>query len=506
MRLFVVAVFGFILMICFVMQFDQKLYRARFMTYSEKRTILKRPLNKSIWQIIEGWILKWLKFQPSAKTGFCYGDESLSIEDSFTHSITLASTGSGKTQTCVLPSLLLNPDASFVITDPSGELLEKTSGYLEKEDYKILVLDFREGATNSHCFNILARELSLPRLKEIAELLYDVAQGGATGRSENGQFWRVQAISVIYVLLWLLSLQPKKYRNLSNLRLLIQRMASDPRDIQQMILKTQNPDLIREFKAILSADKKIIMNALSTATTALDKWSDHSISALTSLSNLDLKQLRECKTALFIIVPEEQVRYYAPITALLFQDLFRMAMQPKQEGKPYRSILMHIEEAANVGILNGNFPEIIATIRKRNVGISLIFQSVSQIYNAIGKDNAETVIANCLTKCYLSGVDYPTAQNLMHQFGKTVIRYTDLKDRIHEGVRELITIDEILTLPKNMAIFCHKNNRPAILKLKPAYRHNTLKRRMRIKPQFVLPKIPRKIEHLPIPKAPPLPS
>jgi type IV secretion system protein VirD4 len=506
MRLFVVAVFGLIATIIFVMQFNQKLYRARFMTYSEKRTILKRPLNKSIWQVIEAWILKLIGFQPSAKTGFCYGDESLSVEDSFTHSMTIAATGSGKTQTCVLPSLLLNPDASFVVTDPSGELLEKTSGYLEQQNYKILTLDFRPGATNSHSHNILAGELTLSRLKEIAELLYEVSQSGANGRSENGQFWRVQCISILFVLLWLLSLQPKKYRNLSNLRSLLQRFAQNPRDIQLMILKTQNKELFDEFKAILSGEKKVIMNAISTAMTVLDKWSDPIIAALTTKSNLDLNLLRECKTALFIIVPEEQVRYYKPVIALLFQDIFRMAMKPKVEGKPYRSILMLIEEAANVGILSGNFPEIIATIRKRNVGISLIFQSVSQIINAVGRENAETIIANCLTKCYLSGMDYSTAETLVRQLGKTVVQYTDLKDQIREGVREMMTIDEVLTLPKNMAIFYHKNNRPAILKLKPAYRHNKMRKRMRIKPKYSLPRIAGKIAQLPIPKAPPSPS
>lgn len=506
MRLFVVAVFGLFLLICFVMQFNRKLYTARFLTYSEKRTILKLPLNKSIWQVLERWFLKLVGFQPSAKTGFCYGDEALSVEDSFTHSITIASTGSGKTQTCILPSLLLSPDASFVVTDPSGEIYSNASGFLEKEGYKILKLDFRQGATHSHSYNILAGESPLPRIKEIAELIYEVSQSGASGRSENGQFWRIQSISILYVLLWLLSLQPKKYRNLSNLRSLVQRMSTDPRDIQLMILKTKNTELFDEFKTILSAEKKVILNALSTAITVLDKWSDKTISALTSHSNLDLQLLRECKTALFIIVAEEQVRYYQPVLALLFQDIFRMAMQPKIEGKPYRSILMLIEEAANVGILNGNFPEIIATIRKRNVGISLIFQSVSQIINAVGKENADTIIANCLSKCYLSGVDYPTAESLVRQFGKTTTYYTDLQDEIREAVRELMTVDEILTLPKNMAIFCHKNKRPAILKLKPAYRHKILRRRMRIKPQFLPPKISGRIARIPIPKAPPSPE
>lgn len=483
------------------MQFERKLYRARFLTLSERRTFLTQPLNPSIWKMLENLFLKIVGFQPSAKTGFCFGTEALSAQDSFTHSCTIAATGSGKTQSCVLPSLMLSPDASFVVTDPSGELLELSSGYLKSQDYEIQVLDFRDGATNSHCYNPLSGDISLPRLKEKSERLFEAAQNGATRQSENGQFWKVQAVSTIYVLMWLLTIQPKKYRNMYNLRLLIQRMASHPKDIREMVLKSRSFELMREFETIISGEQKVVQNAISTALTAVDKWSDRHISALTAKSNLDLHKLREQKTALFIIVPEERVRYYAPITSLLFQDLFAMAMKTRKGDERYRSILFLIEEAANVGILNGNFCEIISTIRKRNVGISLIFQSVSQIYNAVGKQNAETILANCLTKCFLSGMDLPTAQMLVQLLGRTTMQYTDLQSNIREGSRELLTVDEIMCLPKDMALFTHKTNRPGLLRITPAYRQPILKRRMRIKGELYLPAIPTKIPRLHIPSA-----
>lgn len=481
------------------MQFERKLYNARFLTLNERRKFLTKPLSKSIWKILEDLILKWIGFQPSSKTGFCFGDEALSTENSFVHSCTIAATESGKTQSCVLPTLLLSPDSSFVITDPAGELLESTAGYLKSEGYEIRVLDFREDAQNSHCYNPLSGDISLPRLKEKSERLFEAAQNGATGRSENGQFWRVQAISTIYVLMWLLTLQPKKYHNMYNLRLLIQRMSSRPKDIREMVLKSRSFDLMREFEMIISGEQKVVQNAISTALTAVDKWSDQHISALTAKSNLDLSLLRKQKTALFIIVPEERVHYFAPITALLFQDLFAMSMKMRKGDEPYRSILFLIEEAANVGILNDNFCEIISTIRKRKVGISLIFQSISQLYNAVGKQNAETILANCLTKCFLSGVDLPTAQMLVQVLGRTTMQYTDQKLNIRESSRELMTVDEILCLPDSTAIITHKRNRAGLIRITPAYRQPVLKRRMKVKEDLFLPAISMEIPRLHIP-------
>ena len=59
------------------------------------------------------------------------------------HNLVIGSTGAGKTQTTVLPmvNLLAKHDESMIITDPKGELYEKTANLLRNKGYKIIVIN-----------------------------------------------------------------------------------------------------------------------------------------------------------------------------------------------------------------------------------------------------------------------------------------------------------------------------------------------------------------------------
>lgn len=63
------------------------------------------------------------------------------------HSVIVGSTGSGKTQGLVLPTIYLNGKSTtkptMIITGPKGELYNLTSGFLEENGYKIKVINFR---------------------------------------------------------------------------------------------------------------------------------------------------------------------------------------------------------------------------------------------------------------------------------------------------------------------------------------------------------------------------
>lgn len=479
-----------------------KLYNARFLTETEKKIILRNPLKKSLWTRFCDWVLSLFGFLVPMK-GFAFGTDQLTMEASTTHCAVIAQTGSGKTAKFILPTLLLNPQASFVVTDPSGELIQKSAGFLRKKGYSIQILDFREGAIHSHSFNPLAGNPTLSQLKEKSQRIVDTANQNTSGATENSQFWNTSAVNLLFCMMWLLTFQPKQHHNLTNVRVLLQRLASSKKDIHLMILNARNSELRREYESIISGDPKVVASTISTALTALDKFSDPHISALTSISNLDLSLLRKEKSALFIIVPEEKTRYFAQIISLLFQDLFEMAKQPRQGDEPYNPILFLLEEAANVGVLTGNFPEILTTIRKYNVGIAIVLQSVSQLYNAVGKANAETILGNCITKLYLSGLDDPTAQLLVQRYGQTVVQYHDLDGNVREGTRPLMTIDEIQTLPDNMGLFQHKNFRPGLLSIDSVYSHYKFKKRMKIKAKVPhdFPKIPEKFSPIQIKKA-----
>ena len=66
------------------------------------------------------------------------------------HNLVIGATGSGKTECVVKPlvNLLSKKGESMVITDPKGEIYEKTSEMLRRKGYNIILLNFR----NRNCF------------------------------------------------------------------------------------------------------------------------------------------------------------------------------------------------------------------------------------------------------------------------------------------------------------------------------------------------------------------
>src|SRR5574344_1188745 len=62
------------------------------------------------------------------------------------HNLVIGATGSGKTQAVIYPTVesLAKKGESMIITDPKGEIYEKTSNMLKEKGYNILLLNFRD--------------------------------------------------------------------------------------------------------------------------------------------------------------------------------------------------------------------------------------------------------------------------------------------------------------------------------------------------------------------------
>ena len=72
------------------------------------------------------------------------------LVDDITHALVLGGTGSGKTTSCLLPSIvnLIDSEASFIALDPKGELHDVTGAYAERNGYKRVVIDFSDARTS----------------------------------------------------------------------------------------------------------------------------------------------------------------------------------------------------------------------------------------------------------------------------------------------------------------------------------------------------------------------
>jgi len=106
----------------------------------------------------------------------------------------------------------------------------------------------------------------------------------------------------------------------------------------------------------------------------------------------------------------------------------------------------------------------------------LCVQSESQLQTNYSKSDAESIMANCFAKVYLTGQDHETTKKLESILGK--IEYKDDDDK--KNVMPLMTADSIRTMPLNKAILLCGHHKPILAKLYPYYENPTYRNNSKI--------------------------
>jgi type IV secretory pathway TraG/TraD family ATPase VirD4 len=411
------------------------------------------------------------------------GINRLSEELSFRHLLLVAPTGAGKTSTYIMPNLLsINSESSVVITDPSGEIFNKTSGYLSSKGYKIKVVNVSD-LKSSLKFNPLYRANSHTEIKKISEILVNTAFSANGG---DQKFWNDGAKNIINILIRCLKKCDNLYYNLHNLRHLLNSFGKDGTKINDFIAKLTVDDLatFNEYKGFISNDEKVVQGMIATAKTSLDKFSDPGLCELTCEESLNFESMREEKTIIYIIVPEHEVKYYGFFLSLLYTQIFDFCMKLPEENKKYLPIYFLLDEFGNMSSIP-SFSNLITTLRKRKCSCSLVLQDIEQLNNIYGKSDASTIVnGGCTSKIFLPGLSLATCEEVERILGKKTILYseggthaigTDANNvRDMRTGRSLLTSDEIRTMKDNQAIFIHGNKKPILLKTKPYYKNKPL--------------------------------
>ena len=108
--------------------------------------------------------------------------------------------------------------------------------------------------------------------------------------------------------------------------------------------------------------------------------------------------------------------------------------------------------AANVYI--ENFDKLVSVIRSRNISVSIILQSLTQLQSMYSKEQADTIVTNCDHLLYLGGQDIETA------------RYV--------GYRSNRTEDNILLMPIGKAYLIERGKRGILIDRIPPYEKESL--------------------------------
>lgn len=398
------------------------------------------------------------------------------------NTIVLGGSGTGKSLFYAIPNLM-QANTSVVVPDPKGELLRKCGNYLESVGFDIVVLDLihMEKSFGYNPFEYLKSENDVQKLVTN----FFQATGPKNGAGNQDKFWDDTAQMYLKSLIFfLLETAPKEEQNFTTVGVLINydtvadddMMGSDsaPSPIQELMwrLEGTNPDslAVKYYNDTHSAAGKTMKSIQITLHARLDKFNLHEVQQLTKVDEMHIGDLGVKKKALFCVIPDNDTSFNFLVSMLytqIFQTLFRIADDEYHGSLPV-PVHFLMDEFANIA-LPDDFEKILSVMRSRNVSVSIILQTMSQL-KTLYKDNWETIVGNCDEMVFLGGNEASTTKYLSERlgketidsntFGKTRGRNGSYSTNYQIGGRELMMPDEIAQMDNDYALVFIRGERP----------------------------------------------
>lgn len=344
--------------------------------------------------------------------------------------LVLGGSGSGKSRFFVKPNLL-QKNCSFVITDPSGELLNSTGVFFKENGYEVKVFNLVQmNHSNSYNpFEYVRNDEGV--LTMINALIQNTTPKGS---QSSDPFWEKAETALLQAICFYLFYECNmEDRNFTNVMKLLrcaevkdgQEEYESTLDIMFRQLKEKNPEhiAVRQYAIFKQAAGKTAQSILVSCSVRLTAFNLNAIEKLTGSDNIDLKSIGDRPTVLFCITPVVDTTFNFLIAMMytqLFETLYFHAEVECQDLKLPIHVRFLLDEFANIGTIP-EFNSKLATMRKYEISCSIILQSLSQL-KSMYKDNWEDIVGNCDTTLFLGGSDETTLKYISAKIGKQTIR------------------------------------------------------------------------------------
>ena len=345
------------------------------------------------------------------------------------HVLVIGGSGSGKTRYYAKPNLM-QMHTSFVITDPKGQLLPETGKMLEENGYKIKVLNLinMDKSDKYNFFEYIKDE------KDILKLINNLITNTNPPQSKSaGDFWEKAEKAYLQALFSYVFYEGLPHEKNINTILEMHRLNEvredvedyrSPLDIMFDELKEEKPDhfACKQYDIYRIAAGKTAKSILVSVGVRLSPFYINQVSELLSDDELNLEQMGEEKTALFVIIPDSD-KTFNFIAAIMYQQMFDVLLYKADNDYKGGKLPIHIrfllDEFANIGQIP-NFDTYIATMRSREMSVNVIIQNLAQL-RALYKDTWETITGNCDTLLFLGGKEQSTLEYISKMCDKTTI-------------------------------------------------------------------------------------
>ncbi|MBE6744657.1 MAG: type IV secretory system conjugative DNA transfer family protein [Ruminococcaceae bacterium] len=404
----------------------------------------------------------------------------------------IGSSGSGKTRFWLTPQLL-QAHSSYVVVDPKGGILEQVGSFLKKQGYKIKVFNSIDFARSMH-YNPLAYLKTESDILKFVNALIENTKGDG---KEGDPFW-TKAETLLYCALigYIVFEGPEEERHINTLVDMLNSMETreDDENFKNAVdymflgLEKRNPNhfAVRQYKKFKLASGKTSKSILISCGARLAPFDIGQLREIMSYDEMELDRMGDKKTVTFFIISDTNTTYNF-IVALAFSQMFNLLCEradSKYGGRLPHHVRVLWDEAANTGQVP-QLEKLVAVIRSREISLCLFLQAQSQL-KALYKDHAETIMGNMDSVIFLGGREHSTIKELSEVLGKeTISMQTESRTRgqsesygqnLQRLGKELMTMDELNTMPGNKCILQLRGLRPFLspkydLKQHPNYRY-----------------------------------
>lgn len=302
--------------------------------------------------------------------------------------VVIGGSGSGKTRFFVKPNLM-QMHSSYVVTDPKGTVLIECGKMLQKKGgYKIKSLNLINFKKSMH-YNPFAYIHNEQDILKLVNTIISNTKGD--GEKSGEDFW-VKAERLLYTAYigYIFFEAPKEEQNFNTLIAMINASETreddeefkNPIDILFERLEQKKPDhfAVKQYKKYKLAAGKTAKSILISCGARLAPFDIPALREMMSYDDMELDKLGEEKTALFIIAPETDNSFNI-VTAMMYTQLFGVLCdiaENKYGGMLPVPIHFMLDEFTNIGEIP-NFDKIICTLKGRNIYVSLVMQSISNL-------------------------------------------------------------------------------------------------------------------------------
>lgn len=301
------------------------------------------------------------------------------------------------------------------------------------------------------------------------------------GAQSQDPFWDQAAQMLLLALVFYLHYEaPPEERNFSMVMEMIRagEVREDDDTYQSPLdelfdrLEMRDPEHIalKYYRNYRSGSGKTLKSIQITLVSRLEKFNLESLAGMTQTDEMELWSLGEKKTAIFAVIPDNDSSFNFIVGLLytqLFQQLYYQA-DVVHGGRLPVHVHFVMDEFANVA-LPDEFDKLLATMRSREISVSIIIQNLAQL-KALFEKQWESLVGNCDEFLYMGGNEQSTHEYVSKLLGKETIdtnTYGQSKGRSGSYStnwqltgRELLMPDEVRMLDNQYALLFIRGERP----------------------------------------------